>query len=101
MAVDSWLSEHANDDCCDVTTIGRQSGRRLVDRPHATGLVLRRSGVGDRPVGPVMGRESPDALTLGVFALDEMRETTSLIPIEDISRSFRKLELQRMRNRQT
>jgi deazaflavin-dependent oxidoreductase (nitroreductase family) len=27
MAVDSWLSEHANDDCCDVTTIGRQSGK--------------------------------------------------------------------------
>jgi deazaflavin-dependent oxidoreductase (nitroreductase family) len=25
--VKSWLTEHAEDDCCDVTTIGRRSGK--------------------------------------------------------------------------
>jgi deazaflavin-dependent oxidoreductase (nitroreductase family) len=26
MALDSWVAQHADDDCCDVTTIGRRSG---------------------------------------------------------------------------
>jgi deazaflavin-dependent oxidoreductase (nitroreductase family) len=25
--VTSWLTEHADDECCDITTIGRRSGR--------------------------------------------------------------------------
>jgi hypothetical protein len=33
---------------------------------------------------------APDALTLVVYALDEMRETTSLLPVTDVARSYRR-----------